>query len=282
MSQQLFAEDRQLTCLPDYPSERPSYSQMEKWLEAAGTVLRRIGFHSAMVGICPPSLQTVSMAAEMPDVGELTAAQRAEAGPISTARHDYMRAKASQDRLAAERHLNAGLLEYHNRFAALLEASLRKNAPLRLKALLSKHAVAGMKGAANGGAMWRELEGTLHLSKMLEDSRDHDRAIEVMRDNYLPDGCSVQEFSNKINLAEHHFKYMERPFTPKKGFMSLFRGKRHGNVASPPPRLASHWGGRPPSTDRLTEFRSTLLIRIDSLALVAHAMRRGRLSARQG
>ena len=41
-------------------------------------------------------------------------------------------------------------------------------------------------------------------------------------------------------------------------------------------------GGPPgPSTDRSTEFRSTLLIRLDSLALVAHATRRGRLSARQ-
>ena len=72
---------------------------------------------------------------------------------------------------------------------------MRKNAPLRLKALLSKHAVAGMKGAANGGAMWRELENALDPSKMLEDSRDHDREIEEMRDNSLPDGCSVQEFS---------------------------------------------------------------------------------------
>ena len=67
----------------------------------------------------------------------------------------------------------------------------------------------------------------------------------------------------------------------KKGFMNLFRGKRHGErrLASAAARLPQE--GRPPSADRSIEFRSTLLTRLDSPALVARATRRGRLSARQ-
>lgn len=46
----------------------------------------------------------------------------------------------------------------------------------------------------------------------VDEARDHDRAVELMRDTAVPDGCSTQDFSDKVNeLVRDHVLWLERP-----------------------------------------------------------------------
>ena len=87
----------------------------------------------------------------------LSDAERTAAGPYDAARHDLLVAKAAREKAAAAAQFQLGLREHNNRLAAMLESSLRPNASLRLKELLSKHEYASTPGCYNGGAMWRDL-----------------------------------------------------------------------------------------------------------------------------
>ena len=83
------------------------------------------------------------------------------------------------------------------------------HAPLRLADMLSRHALTP-PGAFNGGALMRELialEGTLGIH---EDTRDHDREVERLRDESLADGCAASDFTNKIEMLMRHQPHLER------------------------------------------------------------------------
>ena len=153
------------------------------------------------------------MSAEVPEVAELTAVERRDAGPIEAAKHDQLIAKAARERQSSRQQLRAGLLEYHNKLAAKLEASLRPKAALRLKGLLAAHAVAGAPDCYAGGAMWRALVALKTSVGVLEDRRDHDRAVEFLRDNPLEDHCSAELFADRLVELQRHVEFMERKFT---------------------------------------------------------------------
>ena len=69
-------------------------------------------------------------------------------------------------------------------------------------------------GKANGVNMWKELlqlEATLGVH---EESRDHDRELEALRDAPLADNCAVNLFTTKVNLIlNEHVPHLERPLT---------------------------------------------------------------------
>ena len=198
--------------LLNFPAEEPTRAQVEDWLDEAGPTLVRTGYGPAMRGEHPPHLISAAAAANAPEVEPLTAQQRTEISPLEATRHDLIVDKSRRDRATAARQLSAGLHEYHNKLAAILESSLRPHASLRLRALLAAHGVAGMPDCHNGGAMWRELASLRDSDNRLEDMRDHDRAVEEMRDNPLPDGCKAQDFADKVNtLTRNHLRFLERP-----------------------------------------------------------------------
>ena len=198
--------------LTTYPGEEPTRAQTEEWLDENGPILRRSGFGPAMRGVHPPQLMSLALSSDIPDVAPLTAVERKDAGPIEAAKHDQLRAETARKKEASRQQLRAGLLEYHNRLAAMIETAMRPTASLRLEALLNKHAVDGADDCHNGGAMWRDLYALRDDPGRLEDVRDHDREVESMRDNKLPDGCSAQMFADKVNkLIRVHLKNLERP-----------------------------------------------------------------------
>ena len=104
--------------------------------------------------------------------------------------------------------------------------------------------------------------------------------VELDKQNHV-----VRMRNAHVNRALSH-RWKQGPIFVKvievsKGFMNLFRGKRNGERRPAAAAARLPLEGRPPSADRSIEFRSTLLTRLDSPALVARATRRGRLSARQ-
>ena len=198
--------------LTEYPAEDPTRAQLEDWFDRNVPALVRSGYGPAMRGDHPGALLPLAAAAEVPDIPPLTAAQRREVSPTEAARHDQLVEKTRRDRALAARQLHAQLQEYHNRFAAILESAMRPKASMRLKALQRNHQVTGVAGCYNGGAMWRELSLLRNTANRLEDMRDHDRAVEAMRDNPLHDGCSAQDFADKVNkLTRDHLRFLERP-----------------------------------------------------------------------
>ena len=73
--------------------------------------------------------------------------------------------------------------EYNNKLAyANLDVAMRKTAPLRLKALLTKHEDAAVSGVYDGGAMWCELDATKNSASRVDDRPTHSRIVEAARD----------------------------------------------------------------------------------------------------
>ena len=61
--------------------------------------------------------------------------------------------------------------------------------------------------------MWQALVRLKHEPSSMIEQREHDRAVEAARDTSLPDGCSAQDFSDKVNmLMEQHIPYCERKY----------------------------------------------------------------------
>ena len=201
--------------LPPFPAEQPTRQPLEDYLDAAGPILRSGGYGPAMRGEHPPHLIALALTAQAPDIPSLSEEDRRSAGPAEAVKHDQLVAKAARERESARQQLRAGLLEYHNKLAAKLERSLRPFAALRLKSMLITHAVQGAPGCYAGGAMWRELLDLKNRVCVLDDTRDHDRAIEHLRDNVLEDGCSVKAFADRINELQRHHDHLERKFTPE-------------------------------------------------------------------
>ena len=198
--------------LPKFPSEEPSKKDLDDWLDVAGAVLTRAGYGSAMRDETPPHLIHLSHSKDMAPITPLTATEEATAGALEAAKHKQLCAKQDRDIDVARLAYFAGLREYLNKLAALIDASLRPNAGLRLRHLLSmaKHPTAGE--VYDGGKMWRALADLRNVATRLEDVRAHDRAVELARDTALPDGCSASAFMDKINgLVRDHLPWLERP-----------------------------------------------------------------------
>ena len=60
--------------------------------------------------------------------------------------------------------------------------------------------------------MLNEIKKMTTDVSVLEDPRDHDRAVESMRDEKLSDGCAAQDYADLVNeLITEHVGHLERP-----------------------------------------------------------------------
>ena len=75
----------------------------------------------------------------------------------------------------------------------------------------------------NGTNMWKDLLAMKGKRSDFQDQLDHDRALELLRDRPLADGCSVQDYSDKVNmLRQHHMPYLQRPFRDDEAVAEFF------------------------------------------------------------
>ena len=117
----------------------------------------------------------------------------------------------------------AVVAQCRNLFASAIILSMRPKAPLRLSELLTKHEVASKPGTYNGTQMWKDLLAMKGKRSDFQDQLDHDRALELLRDRQLADGCSVQDYSDKVNmLRQHHMPYLQRPFRDDEAVAEFF------------------------------------------------------------
>ena len=118
-----------------------------------------------------------------------------------------MVAKARMDEDIRKKQLSIGEREYKNKLAALLQSALRPKAGLLLKKLLADHKDS-VHDTYDGVKMWHALVALERAPSTFAERREHDRAIEAARDSVLPDGCTVQDLSDKVNnLLKDHLPF---------------------------------------------------------------------------
>ena len=192
--------------IPIFPGEQPSYKDLRQWIERTETALSQTTFGPALRGVTPPHLIHLTIKRDS-GIVELSADDKAKAGVLEIARYERDIAKARAEETIRIKQLEIGELEYKNKLAALFQASLRPNAGLRLRKLLKLSAIQGTN-THDGILMWRELIKLLDDPSSMAERREHDRVIEAARDTPLPDGCTVQEFCDKVTvLSRDHLPY---------------------------------------------------------------------------
>ena len=195
-----------------FPCEQPTYKQAKQWLEKAEDDLTQGQFGPALRGQIPQQLCHLTFKRDE-GITPLSDEARAAAGPMELARYDQTVAKAKLDEQVRLKQLETGMIEYTNKLAALLAAALRPNAGLRLKKMLKTHAIASEPGTYDGMAMWKELSALTEATSSIAERRENDRIVEAARDTMLPDGCSAQEYADKVKLiVRDHNPYSERPY----------------------------------------------------------------------
>jgi hypothetical protein len=195
-----------------FPGEYPTDKDLTDWLEVVLPALR-LSYGAIMRGSTPSHLVHLEHGAD--DLSGYTVlpadAQGLNAAQIQQHNRRVVEATAARDARAAT--LLTGLREHKDQLAQVMIAALRPKAPLRLERLLVTHRIAG-SGCCDGAGMIRDLEALKGTTSQVEETRDHDRAVEHMRDNPLCDGCAASEFADRVNtLVSEHVPHLERPLT---------------------------------------------------------------------
>lgn len=198
--------------LPVFPGEDVTNKQLEDWFEVAIPTLSRAGFDAVLRGEVPSHLLPYTYLQDMTGMLELNEQQAKDAGPAASARHNAMVRKAKAENDLKQAQLAAGLMAAKNALAQHLILSLTPKTGLRLSQLKSTFAVSGAANTYDGKGMWDSLVALRKNVGQIEETRDHDRVVELMRDTVLSDGCSAQLFSDKVNeLVRDHVPWLERP-----------------------------------------------------------------------
>ena len=215
----MFAATDATTATPDadcsdFPGEHPTDKDLSDWLDSVLPKLRR-AYGALMRGETPQHLlQYEGGADDLTGLERIDTAAPAPAG-MNPARIMQYNRQVDVERAGVasrRRSLVNGLRTEKNNLAQWIISALRKKAPLRLKALKRRHAVVGHDECHDGVGMINELIALRGSIGQHEEVQDHDREVERMRDEPLPDGCSVDDYAYRVNeLIRDHVGHLERP-----------------------------------------------------------------------
>ena len=189
--------------LPVWPSEEAPAQFVEEYFRKATPLITLKGFDFDVRGETPPSMLKYDNLTDVRGLTEMTpAADATVSQQIAIQKHNLMlRSQINANALLVQQ----GTLEkrrHRNLFAQAIILSLTPNAPVRLEALMTKHAVAGHANTYNGTEMWKDLIKLKTADSLTTERVDHDRVLESMRDNMLADGCSAQEYSHRVKTLQ--------------------------------------------------------------------------------
>ena len=183
---------------PDFPGENPGQDALVKWLDAWDTYLASAGYAPMLAGRDPSSVSHLverdlsSFPAPTADMSEGQKTGLLEKRAEILYKNEIIRKQKA-----------ALLKDLTNRLAHKLIASLRPHAGLRLRQLQQDHIIDGTAdqpdATYDGVAMYKTLVAlrTAALSKVQRDEiKQRLKEFEAVR---LADGCTVQEFSDKVN-----------------------------------------------------------------------------------
>jgi hypothetical protein len=208
------------TELTAFPAQDPPESLLKEWIEHNDPIVRH-AFGALLRGETPTALLKLqdSATADLSDLAEIVIAADMAADVRARAQmHNCTVRKLERDKRAAQFEFAQRLRDHRDQLAKLLEKSLRPNAELRYKVLAAAHKD-GAHNAFKGDLMYNDLLALQGKSGVHEEVVDHEKALELIRDSPLPDGCSSQIFANVINtVIRDHLPHLERAFDGTAGF----------------------------------------------------------------
>ena len=199
--------------LPDFPGEHPSDKDLCDWLDLVMPKLRRL-YGALLRGETPQHLlQFENGADDLTGLERIDPAATPEGMSVARVMQHNRQVDVETKAVVARRNqLAAGLRTERSNLAQLVIGMMQRKAPLRLKSLLATHAVAGYDECYKGDAMVKDLLALRGTTGQHEEVQDHDREVERMRDEPLPDGCSVDDYAYRVNeLIRDHVDHLERP-----------------------------------------------------------------------
>ena len=196
--------------LSEFPGENPTVEEVITFLDA-NEPLVQTAYGSELRGETPPALVHLSEPEDL--TGFVLITDPTEARTASGMKHNFSVRQALKLNATRKKAFDAAMLERSNALAQAIDLSMRRTAPLRLQALQAVHAVPALLKTFNGIAMWRDIISLRTSTGLTEEYIDHDREVERARDERLPDGCCVQDFTDKVvTVVRDHIPYMDRPF----------------------------------------------------------------------
>jgi len=184
--------------------------QMSDWLDVNLPVVTKT--HGEMMrGALPPALIQLKAEADtdLSDYQAVAVDTTSAKTEMDCRRHNKAVRDATAKKAAAGETLLSSIRNLKNGVAQDLIEALSPRAPLRLKAMLDAHKDAHVAQCYDGVAMFKELIALKNTTGLVEESIDHDIAVEEMRDTQLPDGYAVDATSK---AAEAELKQLNDAF----------------------------------------------------------------------
>ena len=207
--------------LARFPGESPEERIATEWIKDTYSRLIAAGFGAILRRTTPPHLIALEDSTATSVPAPLSNTQKEKMTPLDVVKYDQLRDKIEKTRIANKKQIEEFVGGQKIVMGAHLSKSLQYTAPVRLSALhalhkkLDEHSVA-IPNSYDGLAMLVDLSALSGQISILDEAIDHDRAIELMRDTRLPDGCAVKAFADKVNeLMNVHVNHLTRPFTPE-------------------------------------------------------------------
>ena len=177
--------------LPQFPSEEPTAQQMHEWLKQAKPLLVSRGYDHDVRGETRPEHMKFDNLHDMDGLTTLTSDEAG--GKMAMQKHNSMIKRMLTENAHLRLQKAAALNSSRNLLASAIQLSLQPKAPLRLEALLNKHKDTTTPTIFNGTDMWKELAALSGKESDTQDLIDHDRALELLHDRRLADGCAVSD-----------------------------------------------------------------------------------------
>ena len=198
--------------LPVYPRMTPNTSESEEWWTAVDNMLNKSDHGWLVRGVTPPMLAKQTTAVDLTALTELTVPAMDHAAYLPIVRHNQMIAEKRAENTARTQLLHGQLDQYAMTMASILAAALRPNVELLLKEMEAASPLTRVVGSHDGYEMLKQLRAKKAVPSAIEkfSNRFHEKQWETMRDEQLPNGCSSQQYAQKVNklMNDHlpHFK----------------------------------------------------------------------------
>eukprot|EP00965_Chrysotila_dentata_P147437 4866882-Pleurochrysis_carterae.AAC.6 len=180
-----------------FPGETPHKVELKQFLDTFQDSMDQKPYGAILRGELPfavPSLAPRKLEA-IPSIADAALVGFRDRGDASSAACSGGAQK--QDQARGERRLYATTRTVL--LPSILAMAMRPEAGLKLRKLQSTYALTVYPIMYDGIQMCKELKYELTNLHDAYDSDEHERKIELMRDDLLPDNCTGQGFADKVN-----------------------------------------------------------------------------------
>ena len=206
--------------LKRFPGERPSLAEGKEWCREARLNLKpewRALLDGAEVKELIKYRDTATLTPLFLTAADATGTHTAISQQMVETR-DRENLKIAETNVANAALREAAIAEWRNEFWLAFEVALHDVAPIRLEALRVTYRMTNPNPITwvDGVSAFRALENALVTNAVARpgEAISHDDVLMKLRLQPMEDGCTVDEFSSRVNNAMvNHIPFLDRPFT---------------------------------------------------------------------